>query len=56
MLEGRMDAVYQRYLSQFSAMESIMASMKGIKGSLKGQLDLYLRLTTINVLYSALDH
>ncbi|MDG1312262.1 MAG: flagellar filament capping protein FliD [Porticoccaceae bacterium] len=38
-LEERMDAVYQRYLSQFAAMETIMASMEGTKDYLKGQLE-----------------
>jgi flagellar hook-associated protein 2 len=38
-LEKRMEAVYQRYLSQFAAMETIMASMNGTKDYLKGQLE-----------------
>jgi flagellar hook-associated protein 2 len=38
-LEKRMEAVYQRYLSQFAAMESIMASMDSTKDYLKGQLE-----------------
>jgi flagellar hook-associated protein 2 len=38
-LEERMEAVYQRYLSQFAAMESIMASMEGTKDYLKGQFE-----------------
>ena len=38
-LETRMEAVYQRYLSQFAAMETIMASMEGTKDYLKGQLE-----------------
>jgi flagellar hook-associated protein 2 len=38
-LEERMDAVYQRYLSQFAAMETIMASLEGTKDYLKGQLE-----------------
>lgn len=39
VLEKRMDAVYQRYLSQFAAMETIMASMDSTKDYLKGQLE-----------------
>jgi flagellar hook-associated protein 2 len=38
-LEKRMEAVYQRYLSQFAAMETVMASMDGTKDYLKGQLE-----------------
>lgn len=38
-LEERMEAVYQRYLSQFAAMETIMASMDTTKDYLKGQLE-----------------
>jgi len=38
-LEERMEAVYQRYLSQFAAMETIMASMEGTKDYLKGQFE-----------------
>jgi flagellar hook-associated protein 2 len=38
-LEERMEAVYQRYLSQFAAMETIMASMEGTKDYLTGQLE-----------------
>ena len=34
-----MEAVYQRYLSQFAAMETIMASMEGTKDYLKGQFE-----------------
>ena len=38
-LEKRMEAVYQRYLSQFAAMETVMASMDSTKDYLKGQLE-----------------
>jgi len=38
-LEARMEVVYQRYLSQFAAMESIMATMDTTKDYLKGQLE-----------------
>jgi|TARA_B110000977_G_scaffold125751_1_gene160933 flagellar hook-associated protein 2 len=38
-LEERMEVVYQRYLSQFAAMETIMASMDTTKDYLKGQLE-----------------
>ena len=38
-LEERMEAVYQRYLSQFAAMETIMASMNTTKDYLTGQLE-----------------
>lgn len=38
-LERRMEAVYQRYLSQFAAMESMMASMDSTKDYLEGQLE-----------------
>ena len=38
-LERRMEAVYQRYLSQFAAMETMMASMDSTKDYLKGQLE-----------------
>ena len=38
-LEKRMEAVYDRYLSQFSAMESMMNSMNGTKDYLEGQLE-----------------
>jgi len=37
-LETRMTAVYQRYLSQFTAMESMMASLDATKDYLTGQL------------------
>ena len=38
-LETRMEAVYQRYLTQFTAMESLMASMDATKAYLTGQLE-----------------
>jgi flagellar hook-associated protein 2 len=38
-LEERMEVVYQRYLAQFAAMETIMASMDTTKDYLKGQLE-----------------
>ena len=38
-LETRMTAVYQRYLSQFTAMESMMASLDATKDYLTGQLE-----------------
>ena len=38
-LEARMESVYQRYLTQFSAMESLMASMDTTKDYLEGQLE-----------------
>ena len=38
-LETRMEAVYQRYLTQFTAMESLMASMDATKDYLTGQLE-----------------
>ena len=38
-LEKRMEAVYDRYLSQFSAMEGMMNSMNGTKDYLEGQLE-----------------
>ena len=38
-LEVRMEAVYQRYLKQFAAMETIMASMDTTKDYLTGQLE-----------------
>lgn len=38
-LETRIEAVYQRYLGQFSAMESMMATMNSTKDYLKGQLE-----------------
>ena len=38
-LEIRMEAVYQRYLTQFTAMESLMASMDSTKEYLTGQLE-----------------
>lgn len=38
-LEARMENVYQRYLTQFSAMESLMASMDTTKDYLEGQLE-----------------
>jgi len=38
-LETRMEAVYQRYLSQFTAMESLMANLEGTKTYLEGQLE-----------------
>jgi flagellar hook-associated protein 2 len=34
-----MTAVYQRYLSQFTAMESMMASLDATKDYLTGQLE-----------------
>jgi flagellar hook-associated protein 2 len=36
-LEVRLEAVYQRYISQFSAMESLVQRMEGIGSYLKGQ-------------------
>ena len=39
MLEARMDNVYQRYLTQFTAMETLMASMNTTKNYLEGQLE-----------------
>lgn len=38
-LETRMEAVYQRYLNQFTAMESLMANLQGTKTYLEGQLE-----------------
>lgn len=38
-LEARMENVYQRYLSQFTAMETLMASMDTTKDYLEGQLE-----------------
>ena len=38
-LEARMENVYQRYLTQFSAMESMMARMDTTKDYLEGQLE-----------------
>ncbi len=38
-LETRYEAVYDRYLAQFSAMESMMESMNGTKEYLEGQLE-----------------
>lgn len=38
-LEARMEGVYQRYITQFSAMESLMATMDTTKEYLKGQLE-----------------
>ena len=38
-LEARMEGVYQRYLSQFTAMESLMASLDTTKNYLEGQLE-----------------
>ena len=38
-LEKRMEAVYERYLAQFTAMESLMASMDATKEYLTGQLE-----------------
>jgi flagellar hook-associated protein 2 len=38
-LETRMESVYQRYLTQFTAMESLMASMDATKDYLTGQLE-----------------
>ena len=38
-LEKRMAAVYERYLTQFTAMESLMASMDATKEYLTGQLE-----------------
>ena len=38
-LETRMENVYQRYLTQFTAMESLMASMDATKDYLTGQLE-----------------
>lgn len=38
-LEARMEGVYQRYLTQFSAMESLIASMDTTKDYLEGQLE-----------------
>jgi flagellar hook-associated protein 2 len=39
MLETRMENVYQRYLTQFTAMETLMASMDTTKDYLEGQLE-----------------
>ena len=39
ILEARMEGVYQRYLTQFSAMESLMATMDTTKDYLEGQLE-----------------
>jgi flagellar hook-associated protein 2 len=36
-LEVRLEAIYQRYISQFSAMESLVQRMEGIGSYLKGQ-------------------
>jgi flagellar hook-associated protein 2 len=36
-LEVRLEAIYQRYISQFSAMESLVQRMEGIGTYLKGQ-------------------
>lgn len=38
-LEVRMEGVYQRYLNQFAAMESMMASLDTTKSYLEGQLE-----------------
>lgn len=38
-LEARMEGVYKRYLTQFSAMESLMATMDTTKEYLEGQLE-----------------
>ena len=38
-LEVRIEALYQRYLGQFSAMEGMMASMNSTKDYLTGQLE-----------------
>ena len=38
-LEARMENVYQRYLTQFTAMETLMASMDTTKDYLEGQLE-----------------
>ena len=38
-LEARMEGVYERYLTQFSAMESLMATMDTTKDYLEGQLE-----------------
>ena len=38
-LETRYEQVYDRYLAQFSAMESMMQSMNGTKDYLEGQLE-----------------
>ncbi|MDE0764177.1 MAG: flagellar filament capping protein FliD [Porticoccaceae bacterium] len=38
-LEKRMEAVYDRYLSQFAAMEGMMNSMNGTRDYLEGQLE-----------------
>ena len=38
-LEARMEGVYQRYLNQFTAMESMMASLNNTKDYLEGQLE-----------------
>jgi flagellar hook-associated protein 2 len=38
-LEARMEGVYQRYITQFSAMESLMATMDTTKEYLEGQLE-----------------
>jgi flagellar capping protein FliD len=36
-LEFRLEAIYQRYISQFAAMESLVQRMEGIGTYLKGQ-------------------
>jgi flagellar hook-associated protein 2 len=38
-LDARMEVLYQRYLMQFSAMESLLASLNGTRDYMKGQLD-----------------
>ena len=38
-LEKRYEAVYDRYLAQFTAMETMMESMNGTKDYLEGQLE-----------------
>ena len=38
-LETRMAAVYDRYLTQFAAMESMMERLNGTKEYLEGQLE-----------------
>ena len=39
VLEARMEKVYQRYLTQFAAMDSMLEKMDGTKNYLTGQLE-----------------
>jgi flagellar capping protein FliD len=38
-LEARMTVLYQRYLNQFTAMETLMNSLNNTRDYMKGQLD-----------------